>query len=134
MHPYVKEIFSTKIDSHRRKDTGMAIVLILLVMFLWLENILFAKLSLVALIVNMTFPILFHPIAVLWFALSIFLGTIVSRIFLTIIYFVLVTPVGLLRKLLRRDSLQLRQFKKSNKSVMIERNVEFTKEHLDNPY
>jgi hypothetical protein len=134
MRDFYNSIFSVKIDNNRRKDTGMAMVLILLIASLWTQNSLFTMLAFVVLIVNMAFTILFHPIAILWFAFSNFLGAIVSRILLTIIFFIIVTPIGIIRRLLGKDSLRLREFKKSRKSVMINRNIVYSKEDMDNPF
>ena len=134
MQDFCDYVFATKIDGNRRKDTGMAVVLILLIASLWLRNDVFTKLAIAALIVNMTFPILFHPIAILWFAFSNFLGAVVSRVLLTIIFFIIVTPIGLIRRLLRKDSLRLREFKKSQESVMVNRDIFYSKEDLVNPF
>jgi hypothetical protein len=134
MRDFYNSIFSAKIDNNRRKDTGMAMVLILLTASLWTQNNLFTMLAFVVLIVNMAFTILFHPIAILWFAFSNFLGAIVSRILLTIIFFIIVTPIGFIRRLIGKDSLRLREFKKSRKSVMIDRDIVYSKEDMDNPF
>jgi len=48
------------------------------------------------------------PLNILWFKLGIFLGKIVSPIIMTIIFFGVVTPIGLLMKLLRKDLLNLK--------------------------
>ncbi|MFH2060978.1 MAG: hypothetical protein ABIJ59_19070 [Pseudomonadota bacterium] len=134
MQNFYNYIFSTKIDDNRRKDTGMAVVFILLIASLWFKNESFSILALAAVIINMTFPILFHPMAIVWFAFSNFLGAIVSRILLTIIFFFIVTPTGFIRRLLKKDNLRLKEFKKSKKSVMINRDIIFSKEDMDNPF
>jgi len=56
--------------------------------------------AIVALVVDMTFPQLYRPVAVLWLGLSHLLGTVVSKILLTLVFFGVVTPIGLARKLL----------------------------------
>ena len=44
----------------------------------------------------------------LWYKLGIFLGYIVSPIVLGLIFYMIISPVALIGKLLRRDSLRLR--------------------------
>ena len=123
-----------EISKTQARDTGMAMVLICLLLTFLLHNNLFAKIAIGLLVINMTIPSFFTLPAYLWFGLSHFVGSIVSRILLTVIYFVIVTPVGLLRRLFGFDSLRLRKFGKGTESVMINRNQEFRREDLDRPY
>jgi hypothetical protein len=53
---------------------------------------------------------------------------------LSLIFLVFVLPVGMFRKLTGKDSLKIKMFRKSGRSVFIERNHKFTKEDLINPY
>ncbi|MBU8920701.1 MAG: hypothetical protein KOO63_02465 [Bacteroidales bacterium] len=71
----------------------MAFVLICLVLTFFLDDILYAKIAIVLLVVDMTVPALFKYPAYLWFGLSRLIGSVVSRILLTLIYFIVVTPV-----------------------------------------
>jgi multisubunit Na+/H+ antiporter MnhG subunit len=71
-------------------------------------------------------PIAFYPFAVLWVGLAGILSRVSSAIILTILFFLLVTPVGLFRRMLGRDSLKLNQFKKGRQSVMVARNHRYT--------
>src|SRR6056300_475249 len=48
------------------------------------------------------------PLNVLWFKLGIFLGKIMSPIIMGIIFFLVVTPTGLIMRLLRKDLLNLK--------------------------
>lgn len=77
-------------------------------------------------LITIVVPIIFYPFAAAWFWLSKILSAIGSRVLLTIVFFIVVTPVGLVRRLLNRDSLKIDQFKKSTKSVMIDRDHLYT--------
>jgi len=46
----------------------------------------------------------------------------------------LVVPVALIRKMMGKDTLRLRQFKKDNHSVFHERNYTFTVKDLTNTF
>jgi len=82
----------------------------------------------------MTAPRLFLPFAKFWFSFSNVLGNIVSRVFLTVLFFVMVTPVGLLRRALGKDSMQLKKWGKSQASVFQVRNHLYEPRDLDHPY
>ena len=49
-----------------------------------------------------------NPINKLWFKFGIFLGKIISPLVMGIIFFLVVTPIGLLMRLLNKDLLNLR--------------------------
>jgi len=44
-----------------------------------------------------------------WMVIAFVMGNIMSRVLLTLFYFLVFTPIGLTRRLLRKDPLQLRQ-------------------------
>ena len=85
-------------------------------------------------ILLMVKPTVFYPFSVIWLNLSDILGRIMSRILLTVIFCLMVVPVGLARKIAGKDSLMLQSFKKSNKSVFKVRDHKFSKEDLLHPY
>jgi hypothetical protein len=75
-----------------------------------------------------------YPLAVVWFGLAKVLGEINVRILLTLVFIVVVIPVGMWRKWMRKDTLQLRRFKKDKGSVMDIRNHVYTKEDLQHTF
>jgi hypothetical protein len=123
-----------KITKDQSRDTGMAMVLLLLIIFVSRkrEGLLFAAMALHVL--NMAVPQIYRPVAVLWLGLSDLLGAVVSRILLSIVFFAVVTPIGLLRRLMGKDSLKLRAFKAGKDSVMLERNHTFIGRDLERPF
>ena len=60
-----------------------------------------------------------NPLNKLWFKFGIFLGKIISPLVMGIIFFLVVTPIGLLMRLLNKDLLNLRF--KNNSSYWIEK-------------
>ena len=60
------------------------------------------------------------PFNKLWFKFGIFLGKIISPIVMGIIFFLVVTPIGLIMRILRKDLLNLKYSKE--KSYWIEKN------------
>jgi hypothetical protein len=127
-------LFPTAMTRDQCKDTGMALVLVLLLLFLWRKNPSYVAGAIAVHLVNMIAPPLFKPAAIVWFGLSHIMGTIVSRVLLTAIFFIVVTPVALVRQMIGADPLQLRGFKKSKQSVMEVRNHTFTAKDVEQPY
>ena len=130
----LKKYFSTSISKKQSSDTGMAMVLILLIIAMLTENNIYLLISIFALIVNMTFPTFYYPVAIIWLGFSHLLGTVISKILLSVVFVLMVVPVGLLRRLLGKDSLKLTQFKRSNSSVMKKRNYSFISKDIQKPF
>jgi uncharacterized membrane protein len=128
------EFFKQKMTKDQSRDSGMAMVLLLLLFYLKTrrDGLLYA--AAVLHVVNMIVPRIFAPIAVLWLGLSHVLGTVMSKVLLSVLYFGLVTPIGALRRLLGKDSLQLRAFKATEESAMTVRNHLFVGHDIEKPY
>lgn len=130
----IRKLVPESISADQAKDTGMAMVLIcLLIAFFGRKQQLFAV-AILLLLVNMIWPKIYKPVAKIWLGLSRLLGTIVSKVVLSVIFFGLVMPVGLLRRLLGKDSMQVKKWKKGRDSVFIARDHEFTSEDISHPY
>ena len=123
-----------KMTKDQCRDTGMAMVLLLLLIFLKTRRDGLLYSAMVLHVVNMIVPRIYAPIAVLWFGLSRVLGTVVSKVLLSILFFGLVTPIGLLRRLFGKDSLKLREFKSGPESVMLVRSHLFVAQDIEKPY
>jgi len=134
MKKILAELFKRPITKDQSKDTGMAMVLLLLLASGAFKREILVMVAIIALLVDMTIPRFYRPIAVLWLGFSHLLGTVVSKILLTLVFFGVVTPIGLVRKLLGFDSLKLRDFKSGDNSVMIVRNHIFTGKDIEKPY
>ncbi len=76
--------------------------------------------SLIFLVLGLLNSKILNPLNKLWFKFGIFLGKIVSPLVMGIIFFFVVTPIGFLMRLLKKDLLNLKF--KDNKSYWIEKN------------
>ena len=76
--------------------------------------------SLVFLILGITNSNILTPINKLWLKFGLLLGKFVSPIIMMIIFFIVVTPIGLFMRLIRKDLLSLKY--NNNKSYWIEKN------------
>lgn len=129
----LKKILKVEIDSNRARDTGMALVLILLLLELYLGGRVFLKIAFPVLVINMIVPHLFYPLAYLWFGLAHFMGTIVSK-FLFLVYMLVVLPVGLFRRATGKDALLMKRWKQDSESVFKTRDHLFTASDIEKPY
>ena len=75
--------------------------------------------SLIFLILGLFNSKLLTPLNKLWFRFGIILGKIISPIIMGIIFFLVVTPIGLMMRLFRKDVLKLKY--RQNKSYWIEK-------------
>ena len=76
--------------------------------------------SLIFLLLGLINSKILTPVNKIWFKLGIFLGNIISPIIMAIVFFLVVTPIGLIMKVLRKDLLNLKF--NSKKSYWIEKN------------
>ena len=135
MSQYFKSgIIPERLSREKLVDAGSALALIFLIFGFFTGNTLFYKLAIPVIIINMVFPRLLYPFALLWYGLSNFLGIVISRMILTIIYVIIIIPMGLARRLMGKDALDLKQFKKNRSSVLKYRNYTFSSKDLEYPY
>ena len=129
-----REFFPKNIDKNQAKDTGMAMVLICLLFGYFGQNNKLIALSIPLLIIDMIFPDIYRPLAKIWFGISNLLGTIMSKFILTIIFFVIVTPIGIIRKMFGADAMQINKWKKDTATVFKIRNHVFQSKEIEKPY
>jgi hypothetical protein len=124
----------TRFTHKENVNSGLALVLILLLINIkWKLNWTIGT-AVVSILIVMIKPLLIYPFTFIWLNISDLLGKIISKIILAIIFFLFVLPVGYFRKLTGKDNLKLKQFKKSDKSVFVERDHTFTKDDMLNPF
>ena len=68
------------------------------------------------------FPKLLRPLNRIWMSLAIILGFIMSRVILTILYYLVLTPIGLLAKLIGKKFMVLK-YDKSAKTYWEKRTI-----------
>ena len=70
--------------------------------------------SVIFLILGLANSKILNPINKLWFRFGIFLGKIISPLVMGVIFFIVITPIGLLMRLLNKDLLNLKFNKTSS--------------------
>ena len=130
----MKDHLKTKFTKKQLTDAGLALILLFLLIFMVHGNKRLIFGSAFVAVLCMIHSSLIYPWAVLWYTLTEILGTIVSKILLTVIFIFIVWPVGLTRHLIGKDSLQLKNFRRTDASVFHIREKQFLPEDLDTPY
>ena len=122
------------ISKIQERDTCLALSFLLLLIWLFAKNACLIYAAMLLLLIGMVVPVSMKPLAWIWFGFSRLLGQLMSRVLLGIVYGLLVLPIGLIRRLLGKDSLRLKLWKQSDSSCFVERTHVFTAEDLKNPY
>ena len=116
------------------KDTGLIVVLALLLTVYWKNNLTLILPATGTLIAAMTIPMIFLPVAVIWYYFSLFLGEISNRIVLTFVFIGIITPVCLVRRCLGFDPMLQKKWKTGTDSVFLNRNHTFAAKDLTTPF
>ena len=113
-----------KISSNRSFGIIFFVVFFLIALYPLIYNgeirIWSALISLIFLVLGLMNSKILTPPNKLWFKFGIFIGKIISPLIMGIIFFFVVTPIGLIMKLLRKDILNLKY--NSSASYWIEKN------------
>jgi hypothetical protein len=65
-------------------------------------------------VVSILFPIILRPLNKIWMTLAILMGWIMTRVILIVIFFIVLTPLGLIARLIGKDFLDLKIDKEKN--------------------
>ena len=114
-------------QSNKSSNRSFGVVFFIVFLIISLYPILnYGEIRVWALIISSIFLILglvnsklLSPLNNLWFRLGIFLGKIISPIIMGIIFYLVVTPIGLLMRLLGKDLINLKY--NNTKSYWIEK-------------
>jgi len=121
-------------NREQSKDTGMAMVLILLMAAWFTGDKRYLAAAIIVLVISMASPMVFFPLGKVWFGFSHYLGLIVSKIVLSVIFVLIVVPVGLARRMAGKDPMGFREWKKGKSSVFKVREHIFRPEDLKKPF
>jgi len=100
-----------KISSNRSFGIVFGILFLILSLYPLLNddnlNLIFLIFSIIFFVLGLINSKILSPLNLAWFKFGIILGKIVSPIIMSLIFFIIVTPIGLLMKLLKKDVLDL---------------------------
>lgn len=134
IHMGLIDIKALKVSGIQIRETGILFGAVCVFLGLYTTDQFWFFIAIGVLLVTLLIPIFLKPLTFLWFGFSKVLGWVTSHIVLFAIFWGLVTPMGLIRKAMDKDSMRLRQFKKGGDSAFTERNHEFTASDLKYPF
>ena len=112
-----------KISSNRSFGIVFFVVFLIIALFPLIND---GNIRLWSLFVSLAFLVLgllnskfLSPLNKIWFKFGLFLGKIISPIVMGLIFFIVVTPIGILMRILKKDLLNLKM--NNNKSYWIEK-------------
>ena len=122
----MKRNSNIKISSNR--NFGLVFFIVFLIVTIWPitydepVRIWSAIISLVFLILGLMNSILLTPLNKLWFKFGIILGAIVSPVVMGVVFFLVVTPIGLIMRIIGKDLLN-KKFDKKKITYWIKRDT-----------
>ena len=122
----------------RKFAVSVGIVIGLVGIFLWWRDKdyshYFVIISVAMIVLGLAVPVVLKPIQKLWMALAIVLGWVMTRIILCVLYYLVVTPIGVIGRLFGKEFLDIK-FRKKTDSYWIEKEVTiFEKEKYEKQY
>lgn len=115
-------------------DTAMAMTLICLLVIMFTHSLALMPLALGLLLLGMVWPRAYTPVAMLWLGISLLLGSVMSRLLLSVIFFVVVTPMALVLRLFGHDPMRRKSWKKGEDSTFVSRDHTYEAKDLEHPF
>jgi len=120
-----KNIKETKRDLRKFGVTVGGVLLIIAALLFYFDKssaIYFAIIGLLLFISGLTFPQFLKPLNKIWMGLAIVLGFFMSRLILTLLFYIALTPISLIAKLVGKKFMILK-YDKSAKSYWEKRTI-----------
>lgn len=127
-----KNIKETKRDLRKFGLTVGGVLIIISVLLFYFEKssaIYFVIIGGALFVFGITIPIILKPLNKIWMGLSIVLGFFMSRLILTVLFYIVLTPISLIAKLVGKQFMTLK-YDKSAKTYWEKRKI-ITKKQID---
>ena len=124
-----EELNSIKSSRKDLKNFGVAIGLVLMMIgvFLFVKEkdlfIYFFLVGLALIIIGVITPVILKPIYKIWMIFAVIIGWIMTRVILSVLFFLIITTIGIFTRLIGKDFLNLKT--KNNVSYWNIRNKEY---------
>ena len=111
----LEEIKLIKTENKDLRSFGITFGIIFLIIagfLLYIENEsfrLFIVISSAFIIFGFLIPIILKPIYIVWMSFAIILGWFMTRFILSLLFYLIVTPIGLITRVLGKDFLELKK-------------------------
>ncbi|MFY0626732.1 MAG: hypothetical protein JXR07_10565 [Reichenbachiella sp.] len=124
----------TSVSKNQILEFGLVAMLVVSAIAYWTENWnLILAVAFFSLVLTIS-PIIVKPLAIFWYGLSRVLNGVSSKLILGFVFFLVITPIGLIRRMVNSDTLKLNEFRKGKKSVLHERNHLYSAEDFNKTF
>ena len=134
----LQEIKNIKTGKKDIRSFGITFGIILLVVSLLLfyyDNETYEIVAIIAVVfigVGLIIPILLKPFYIIWMTFAVILGWVMTRVILSIIFYLVMTPIGLITRFLGEDFLALKKIDSSSywtqRDLRIEKSQDYEKQ------
>ena len=134
----LQEIKNIKTGKKDIRSFGITFGIILLVVSLLLfyyDNETYEIVAIIAVVfigVGLIIPILLKPFFIIWMTFAVILGWVMTRVILSIIFYLVMTPIGLITRFLGEDFLALKKIDSSSywnqRDLRIEKSQDYEKQ------
>lgn len=107
----IKNIKETKKDLQKFGLTLGVILLAVSSFLFWKEKQsypIFGIIGIMLVLAGVLFPVILKPLNKIWMTLAILMGWVMTRVILIILFYIVLTPIGLLAKIFRKRFLDLK--------------------------
>ena len=110
----IKELKNIKSEKSDLRKFGITVGVILLIIagfLFWKEKVSFQLVLAIGIILfafGITIPVLLKPVYLVWMIFATILGWLMTRVILSLLFYVILTPIGLISRLFRKQFLGLR--------------------------
>ena len=94
----------------------------------------FLILSAALLLLGLVVPILLKPIHKVWMVLAVFLGWLMTRVILSVLFYLVVTTIGLLARLFGKDFLDLKFGRNADSYWIPKERIEFKRSDYERQF
>lgn len=136
----IEEIKSIKSGKRELRQFGITIGIVLGLLgclFWWREKDWYFYLlifSTVFLFLGLALPFILKPLHKLWMALAILMGWLVTRVIIIILFYMIVTPIGLLARLCGKEFLNTKIDRNVNSYWILRKPIKFGKRDYENQF
>jgi hypothetical protein len=119
-----------KEDKAKSLETLLVLVGAFIIAFWVTQKKIFLLLALVLIVIGITSSFITGKISWLWLKFSELIGSVMSKILLSVIYFIFLVPIALLYQLSKNDHLSLKRKKEG--SYYIDRDHTYSEKDMEN--
>jgi hypothetical protein len=136
----IEEIKSIKSGKRELRQFGITIGIVLGLLgllFLWREKEWFSYLLIVSIVflsIGLVLPLLLKPVHKIWMVLALLIGWLVTRVIIIVLFYLVVTPIGLLARLFGKDFLDTKIDRDVNSYWIPRKTIKVDKRNYENQF